>query len=45
MVRTLFLPYFLVPMLLSSERLQKIDGIFFTAIITLRYNLYGLLFG
>ena len=32
-------------MLLSSERLQEIDGIFFAAIIALRHNLYGLLSG
>ena len=45
MVRTLFLPYFFVPILLMSERLQEIDGIFFAAIVTLRHNLYGLLSG
>jgi hypothetical protein len=45
MVRTLFLPYFFVPILLSSERLQEIDGIFFAPIVTLRHNLYGLLSG
>lgn len=45
MVRTLFLPYFFVPILLLSERLQEIDGIFFAAIVTLRYKLYDLLSG
>ena len=45
MVRTMFRPYFFVPILLSSERLQEINGIFFAAIVTLRYKFCGLLSG